>query len=104
MLLEQREIVLNLLHCLGLLVNCKELIPTQEVDYFEAHFILNEGGSIPIRRKVSESSAGIHNHTSFSELLGLMTVCKALIPLPVYICGLSNYISSLCRNRTGTIC
>lgn len=104
MLLEQRDFVLNLLHCLGLLVNCKELIPIQEVYYFEAHFILNEGVVFPLEERFQNRMQD-YTITQVSHTGGFNDSVHRFNSIgPFYICCLSNYISSLCRIRTGTIC
>lgn len=54
LLVHQREILLNLLHSLGLIVNWQksQLIPTQEIDYLKAVW---QRERVSIRREVSES-------------------------------------------------
>lgn len=67
LLMHKKEILVNLLRSLGLVVNWQksQLITTREIDYLVAHFSFTSGSIVH----------------KFLRLLGLMTACIDLVPL-----------------------
>ncbi|CAC5426838.1 unnamed protein product [Mytilus coruscus] len=90
MLVQDREIVLNLLVKLGFIINLKKsiLTPTQKITYIGALFHLDLGMVMPTQERVLKlqktvKEMKLKNHATardFLHLLGIMASCIEMIP------------------------